>query len=560
MTSQATFKKDRDRMVGFAFAMAHLLIEITPEGMVTYATGASCGLVEGKVGTLTGKSLFEMVVPGDRDFLAEVLKRIADRQPPQLVRVTLNGHAGLERDFMLGGIHLEGESILHIGLISTRRRSEVMTASGGDRLVEAAMERIASGGDGAAADNSLMLFVIDEIAELLRNGPSNILLPVLGRLRAFMRAVSAEGDAIKDIGAGKFGLVRASGITREEVQNGIRRILEEAKIASPVKTFELSFEMGDLTESDAARAITYAVRRFADDAPETFTIRSLRDGANAILRDTAVRMTSARQLMRRHSIEVVFQPIVRLEDGKVHHLEALSRISNVESIGTWMRFAEESGLIQDFDLMVASKVAAALAEHAKAGWMPRIAINLSARSLQSSLFLSQFDAVLKPYEQFRRQLLIEVTETAAILNFGEMAQTLGMLRRKGHAVCLDDVGAGTTSFETIQSLPADFMKIDGLLLKAVASGKVNPSTMATMVHMALDKGSEVIAEHVETQAHVRLARDMGIRFGQGFLFGRPVSDASAASIPHGVVDPLWSPIRKAPEVLGKAGMLKSGTA
>jgi EAL domain-containing protein (putative c-di-GMP-specific phosphodiesterase class I) len=384
-------------------------------------------------------------------------------------------------------------------------------------------------------------------------------LPVLAKLRAFMRAVSAEGDAVKDIGLGKFGLVRASGITPEEVQAGIRRILDDARLTSAVKTFELAFDMGELTEADAARAITYSVRRFADEAPETFSIRSLRDGANAILRDTALRMTSARQLMRRHGIEVVYQPIVRLEDGKVHHLEALSRISNVESIGTWMRFAEESGLIQDFDLMVTSKVAASLAEHAKAGWMPRIAINLSARSLQSSLFLAQFDAVLKPYEQYRRQLLIEVTETAAVLDFAQMAETLSVLRRKGHAVCLDDVGAGTTSFETIQTLPADFMKIDGLLLKAVATGKVNPSTMATIVQMALDKGSEVIAEHIETQAHIRLARDMGIRFGQGFIFGRPVSDASAASIPHGVVDPLWSPIPRSSNAL-KPTLLKSGAA
>jgi EAL domain-containing protein (putative c-di-GMP-specific phosphodiesterase class I) len=541
-------RKDRDRMIGFAFAIAHLLIETTLDGEIIYATGTSCGLVQGNADKLVGANLLNITTGDDRAFLREVLNRVANRQVTPAVRITLSAHNRTDRAFMLGGIRMENSDILSIGLVSVTK-APARGPNTEDKLVQTAIEHATQGG--GEPDDGLMMFVIDEIAEMIRKGPIEAVIPVMEKLRAYLRAVSVEGDAFKDMGSGKFGLMKATGVSSEEVQAGIRRILDEFNIYSGIKVYDLSFDIAAdqeaLSEEDIARAISYSIKRFSEEAPETYNIRSLRDGANAILQDTASRMTTARQLLRQHNIDIVYQPIVRLDDGKVHHLEALSRISNVESIGAWMRFVEESGLIHDFDLMVTARIAKVLEEHAKAGWMPRIAINLSARSLQSNLFLDHFEAALKPYDSVRRQMMIEITETVAINDFARMAETMNMLRRKGHAMCLDDVGAGTTSFETLQALPADFTKIDGAVLKGVASGKVHTSTMATIVKMALARGSEVIAEHLETQNHIRIVRQMGVRFGQGFIFGRPVADASAASVPHGVsssTDPQWSPITR----------------
>ncbi|HTH96509.1 MAG TPA: EAL domain-containing protein [Stellaceae bacterium] len=533
-------------MVGFAFALAHMLVEAKIDGEITYATGTSCGLVNGPADMLVGKNLLDLAAQEDRAFLTEVLKRIGNRQSTPAVRVTLRGPTEQDRSFMLGGIRLEDEEILSIGLVAMTRQAKRGDGAA-DRLIQTAIEHATQGPDSGGGDDGLMMFVIDGIADMIRKGPIEAVLPVLEKLRAYLRAVSVEGDAFKDIGSGKFGLIRAAGVSREEVQAGIKRILDEFNIYSGIKIYDLSFDLSmekdSLSEEDVARAISYSIKRFSEDTPESFDIRSLRDGANAILRDTARRMTTARQMLRQHNIDIVYQPIVRLDDGKVHHLEALSRISGVESIGAWMRFAEESGLIRDFDLMVTAKIAKSLEDHAKAGWMPRIAINLSASSLQSSLFLSHFEAALEPYSAFRKQLLIEVTETVAITDFPKMAETLMTLRRKGHAICLDDVGAGATSFETLQSLPADFTKIDGSVLRGLASGKVHAATMHTIIKMAQNKGSEVIVEHLETQSQIRTVREMGAHFGQGYIFGRPVSDASAASIPQSVqADPHWSPI------------------
>jgi hypothetical protein len=188
--------------------------------------------------------------------------------------------------------------------------------------------------------------------------------------------------------------------------------------------FDLSFDAGSLDEADSARALAYSIRRFTDARSEDFTVRSLKDGASALLTDTVKLVTAAREVMEQRQIEVVYQAVVRLRDGRTHHFEALSRISGVASIGPWIRFAEETGLIQDYDLILAEQVMSTMADHEKAGWLPMIAINLSAQSLQSALFRARFDQITDAHPDQAPRLMIEVTETAGITDYPAMAAVL----------------------------------------------------------------------------------------------------------------------------------------
>jgi len=169
-----------------------------------------------------------------------------------------------------------------------------------------------------------------------------------------------------------------------------------------------------------------------------------------------------------------------------------------------------------------------------------IAINLSAQSLQSGLFRARFERIVAAHPVQPDRLLIEVTETASVADYGAMATILKSLQARGHRICIDDLGAGSTSLETLRALPADFVKIDGPFLRAALDNPRELKTLQTVVQMALAHGSEIIVEQVESEEHAALASRIGANFAQGFLYGRPATDIVAFG--HAAPDPKWQPL------------------
>ncbi|GGF02778.1 diguanylate phosphodiesterase [Aliidongia dinghuensis] len=536
-------KRERDRFVGFAFATAHLLVEIDLAGTVRFAAGASCGLADGPAETLVGQSLDTLVAPADREFMGHLLKRLISTGTIGLTRVRLTSYQGKPIDFILGGRRpLNGGDTLQLGLILASmlaRAPEVAGQSEAERFTAAASHRLAVASEAQVEEGMtfLMLNGLQKLAD--ERGPA-ALAEVLPQLMAYLRSVSAGGELASPLAPGRFGLVRARGVTEAEIVAGIEEILERAALPSPVQVFDLSFDSGGLDEADSARALAYSIRRFSEARPGGFNVRSLKDGATALLSETVKQVAAARRIMAQRRIEVVYQPVVRLTDSRTHHFEALSRISGVASIGPWIRFAEETGLIQDYDLILAEAVLSTMASHEKSGWQPMIAINLSAQSLQSSLFRARFDQITAAHAAQAPRLMIEVTETAGITDYPAMAAILRDLQARGHRLCIDDLGAGSTSLETLRSLPADYVKIDGPFLRAAIEDPREFKTLETVIGMALAHGSEIIVEQIESVDHASVASRIGAHYAQGFLYGRPTTDMIAFG--HDNPDPHWQPM------------------
>ena len=536
-------KQERDRFVGFAFATAHLLLEIDLEGTIRFAAGASCGLVDGPAERLIGRPLGSLVVAEDHDFLDHLIKRLTATGAISLTRVGLRSTTGKRTDFMLGGRRMEsaGEA-LHLGLVLASllvSTPEIAGQTEADRFTAGASRRLAVAAD-AGIEEGMTFLMLDGLQKLAAERGPEAVASVVPQLMSYLRSVSAGGDLASPLAPGKFGLVRARGVSDAEIVAGIAAILEKAALPSAVRVFDLSFDAGGLDEADSARALAYSIRRYSEAGPEDFTVRSLKEGASALLSDTVRLVSAAREVMEQRQIEVVYQAVVRLRDGRAHHFEALSRISGVASIGPWIRFAEETGLIQDYDLILAEQVLSTMADHDRAGWQPMIAINLSAQSLQSALFRARFEKIANAHPDQAPRLMIEVTETASITDYPAMATILKGLQARGHRICIDDLGAGSTSLETLRALPADFVKIDGPFLRAAVDDARELKTLQAVVAMAIAHGSEIIVEQVENADQVALANKIGANFAQGFLYGRPTSDAFAFG--HDARDPKWQPL------------------
>ena len=536
-------KQERDRFVGFAFATAHLLLEIDLSGSIIFAAGASCGLVDGPAEKLVGKTLISLVATEDRAFLDHLVQRLIKTGSIGLTRVNLRSIHGRRAEFVVGGRRtVTGDPVLHLGLILASMLTRVPEVAGqteAERFTAAASHRLAVAAE-AQIEEGMTFLMLNGLQKLAAERGPAALADVVPQLMAYLRSVSAGGELASSLAPGKFGLVRARGISEADIIAGIAMILERASLPSPIKVFDLSFDAGGLDEADSARALAYSIRRFTDARSGDFNVQSLKDGAAALLSETVKQVAAARGVMAQRQIEVVYQSVVRLKDERTHHFEALSRISGVASIGPWIRFAEETGLIQDYDLILAEEVLTTMASHEKGGWQPMIAINLSAQSLQSALFRARFDRIAAAHPAQAPRLLIEVTETASVTDYPAMAAILKALQARGYRICIDDLGAGSTSLETLRALPADFVKIDGPFLRAALVDPRELKTLKTVVEMALANGSEIIVEQVENAEHAALASKIGANYAQGFLYGRPTTDIIAFS--QDVRGPKWQPL------------------
>ena len=115
-----------------------------------------------------------------------------------------------------------------------------------------------------------------------------------------------------------------------------------------------------------------------------------------------------------------------------------------------------------------------------------------------------------------------MTESSLIPDPGTAMEVLGSLRRLGVSLLMDDFGTGYSSLNHLHSLPFDVLKIDRSFVMRMTEGEQPLQIVRTIVELARVMGMDVVAEGIETHEQYTLLRQLGCRFGQGFLFSRPV--------------------------------------
>ncbi len=227
------------------------------------------------------------------------------------------------------------------------------------------------------------------------------------------------------------------------------------------------------------------------------------------------------------------QPIVDLHTGRISQHELLLRMR--EEDGTilapevFLPIAERFGLIGAIDRWVIGE-AIRLCGEPRAIDLP-FEINLSGRSLGDPELLEYIERQILAGAVDPASLVFEITETAAIANMDEAQRFAYRLAGLGCRFALDDFGAGFGSFSYLKYLPLDMLKIDGDFIAHLPESPIDQRMVRAMVEVARGLGLQTIAEFVGNADTVRLLRDYGVDYGQGFHLGRPrpVSELMATS-------------------------------
>lgn len=231
--------------------------------------------------------------------------------------------------------------------------------------------------------------------------------------------------------------------------------------------------------------------------------------------------TRVLRLLMRQSLTIVFQPIVSLDSGEVIGAEALSRFPTDEheqSPDRWFADAAEVGLGTELELL-----AVRLALAAAPGSIPETAylsVNVSPSTVTSPDFVATLAAAGFPLDR----LVVEITEHVSVQDYETFVRPVARLRELGVRIAVDDAGAGYASFRHILRLAPDSIKLDRAVIADMDADPARRALAAAVVMFALEVGSEVIAEGVETVGELATAQLLGIDAAQGYLFARPAAD------------------------------------
>jgi EAL domain-containing protein (putative c-di-GMP-specific phosphodiesterase class I) len=226
-----------------------------------------------------------------------------------------------------------------------------------------------------------------------------------------------------------------------------------------------------------------------------------------------------------NDIRTVFQPIVDLLTGEVVAHEALSRgpVGPLENPGALFDAARSSGRLAELD--AACRVSAFRSAAARGLMAPlSVFVNVEPAVLDSAPLDDLLAIAAAAPGELR--IVLEITERAVSARPAELLRTVERVREAGWGVALDDVGAEADSLAFMALLRPDVIKLDMSLIQDRPDRRT-AEVMHAVNAYAERSGARVLAEGIETDAHLTTARALGATLGQGWMFGRPTADPDA---------------------------------
>ncbi len=286
---------------------------------------------------------------------------------------------------------------------------------------------------------------------------------------------------------------------------------------------------GEGTAGELLRDADIAMYRAKWDGKNRYVI--FESAMQDALRNRMVLEMDLRTALANDEFFLLYQPTFDLETMTTTGVEALIRWASptrgLVQPGDFIPLLEETGMIVEVGRWVLEKACAQGAAWHRAGHDVDIAVNVSARQLDSDELVEDVRDALAQSGLPPRALTIEVTETAIMTNAQETARRLSAVKELGARIAIDDFGTGYSSLAHLQRFPVDSLKIDRSFIAALADGREAAQLIRTLVQLGKALCLETHAEGIERQQELAILREQNCSGGQGFLFARPLDAGKA---------------------------------
>lgn len=379
------------------------------------------------------------------------------------------------------------------------------------------------------------------------HGAGDVLLQLLAKM---LQAQMRDSDILARLGGDELGVLLPhcpldhARVIGEQLRQSIR----DFRFAWDSRNFELGVSIGMVEISQDSKSMSELL-----SAADQACYLAKEQGRNRI----HVYQESDVMLAQRHGemlwisrlneafahdyFRLYAMPIVHLNDSQEHHDEVLIRIRNSKGDlilpGAFIPAAERYDMMLSIDRWVIRAVCAhiesvrdslppmeAMAESRRRA--PALySVNLSGMSLADT---GLHDYITEQFVQFAvapEQICFEITETAVIANLPKAQVFMRQLKAMGCRFSLDDFGSGFSSFGYLKALPVDYLKIDGVFVRDIASNAINRAMVKAINEVGHVMGLKTVAEYVEDDATLAVIRELGIDYAQGYAVGslRPLT-------------------------------------
>ncbi|WP_068311637.1 bifunctional diguanylate cyclase/phosphodiesterase [Polycladidibacter hongkongensis] len=353
-----------------------------------------------------------------------------------------------------------------------------------------------------------------------------------------LRANIGEGELVARLGGDEFAIVTSAPISREFLEAKAKRILNAINSPCVLQGHEVivSASIG-VVLVDKPQDRVGRLLRFADlalyKAKESGrnTLRFFEESMEANIRSRQELSTDLHHAIAKGEMWVAYQPQIDLKTAQIVGFEALLRWDSPKhgrvSPADFIPLAEDTGAIVDIGLWVLTQ---ACEQAAKWPANLTIAVNLSAKQIQSPELIGNVDRILAQTGLPTNRLELEITETSLLQDNENNCRTIKKLRKRGILVALDDFGTGYSSLSILTRFRVDKIKIDRSFVGAMLTDDDSRFIVEAIIKLALTMSIRVIAEGVENEQTKQALWTAGCVEAQGYYFSKPVSADKALEL------------------------------
>ena len=526
--SDDKIKLQRDRFLAFAFASADLFIEVEANGAVSFSLGAARSLTG--VSDMVGQSWLDLFAPEDRPTVSGMKFKATTgkRCGPYLVKLAESIGGG--RQAIVTGINMPADDKFYLtigftNVLMARYAQEVQAVEAHalmdkDTFLSAAREALGLARS-LGQDLDLTLLDLENIPDIKKRLGAEKWGQFSDSITKLLNSKSVDGQAAAEISEGRYSVIHDRSIDTQTLKDEITRLSRESDPAGEgfeILTKTVSADLSSLSERDTTKALIYTINEF-ERKGASMTIETLNSSFKNYVSANAQKIVQFKTMVEQLNFDLHFQPIIDLKSGETSHFEMLSRFKDQGSTQEWIVFGEDIGMAADFDIAVCERAINYLL-YKSSGRRTKFAINLSGQSIQNEQFFKSLHDKLSLNKELSDRLMFEITESTTIQDLEMVNHFIKILQGDGYKICLDDFGAGSASFQYLHKLHVDYVKIDGSYTRKILTSERDAIMVKNLSQMCLDLKINVIAEMIEEELQAEKMVGLGVKYGQGYLFGK----------------------------------------
>lgn len=352
---------------------------------------------------------------------------------------------------------------------------------------------------------------------------------LLKRISTILQSRTRARDTVARIGGDEFAVLLEDCPVHvaESTANHIRKDVEKMRFSYESKVFNISLSTGIAPICDQYINVTTlmhaadtACRISKEGGRNRVHIINARDGEFeehvrevAWLDEIKVALKDNRFLLYAQKVESL-KP-TELKD----HYEILIRLKGKDGSiippGAFLSSAERYDLMPSVDRWVIEETFRSIKPNQS------LSINLSGQSFSDEHLADFILERLAAYKVSPLQITFEITETAAIHKLDQTSQFIHQLKIQGFQFSLDDFGTGLSSYSYLQNMAVDYLKIDGVFIKEIATSDVSYAVVKSINDIGHAMGLMTVAEFVEDEAILDKLREIGVDYAQGYHIHKP---------------------------------------